>query len=134
MPKSVISLYSKLQDMLQQTASVTSSFSGSKDPNVKKYRFELQKAVNITVNSISANSGEGLLEKIYRFQCLLGGKSVDVMGKAVNTTQHPQAKLYILAHFHSDCPILVPMYLQKSSEMTDTDYMRYSYCHIPANT
>ena len=94
MPKSVISLYSKLQDMLQQTASVTSYFSGSKDPNVKKYRFELQKAVNITVNSISANSGEGLLEKIYRFQCLLGGKSVDVMGKAVNTTQHPQAKLY----------------------------------------
>lgn len=94
MPKSVVSLYSKLQDMLQQTSSVTNSFSGSKDPNVKKYRFDLQKAVNITVNSISANSGEGLLEKIHRFQFLLGGKSVDVMGKAVNTTRHPQAKLF----------------------------------------
>lgn len=94
MPKSVISLYSKLQDILQHTSSATKTLSESKDPNVKKYRFDLQKAVNTTVNSISANSGEGIREKISRLKQLLGGQPVDVMGKAVNTQQHPEARLF----------------------------------------
>lgn len=94
MPKSVVVQYTKLQQMLLDSASSTKSLSESKVPATKKYRFELQKAINITVNSISANSGEGLIEKIGRLRTLIGGQSVDVMGKPVNTAEHPEAKLY----------------------------------------
>ena len=94
MPKSVISSYAKLQGVLSRTFSSTISLSESKDPTIKKYRFELQKAINITVNSISANSGEGLREKINRLRNLLAGQAVDVMGKPVNTAKHPEARLY----------------------------------------
>ena len=94
MPKSMVSYYSKLQDNLVQTSSFIASFAGSKDPATKKYRFDLQKAVNITINSISASSGESLIEKINRLQALLGGQSVDVMGKSVNVSRHPEARLY----------------------------------------
>lgn len=94
MPKSVILEYTKRQKLLSDTLSSTTSFSESKDPATKKYRFELQKAINITVNSISANSGEGLIEKIGRLRALIGGQSVDVMGKSVSISQHPEARLY----------------------------------------
>lgn len=96
MPRSMLSYYAKLQDMLSHTSSSTSSFAGSREPTTKKYRFDLQKAVNTTVNSISASSGESLMEKIHRLQKLFGGQSVDVMGKPVNIAQHqyPEAKLY----------------------------------------
>ena len=94
MPKSVILDYTKRQEMLSNILSSTTSFSDSKDPMKKRYRFELQKAINITVNSISANSGEGLIEKIGRLRALLGGQSVDVMGKPVNVLQYPEARLY----------------------------------------
>lgn len=94
MPKSVVSRYTQLQAMLSQTSSSTNSFQTSKDLTTKKYRFDLQKAINVTVNAISANSGEGLIEKISRLRTLIGGQSVEVMGKLVSIDQHPEAKLY----------------------------------------
>ena len=39
-------------------------------------------------------------------------------------SKYPELGEHILAHFHSSCPILVPLYVQKSSDMTDVDYMR----------
>lgn len=86
--------YSKLQETLAHASSSVGSFTGSKDPATKKYRFDLQKAVTTTINSISASSGESLIEKINRLQALIGGQSVDVMGKSVNVAQHPEARLY----------------------------------------
>lgn len=86
--------YTKRQEMLSKTLSSTSSFSNSKDSTTKRYRFELQKAINITVNSVSANSGEGLIDKITRLSTLIGGQSVDVMGKQVDVSHHPEARLY----------------------------------------
>lgn len=94
MPKSMISSYAKLQDALVRTISSVSSFAGSKDPMTKKYRFDLQKAVNTTINSISANSGESLIEKINQLQSLIGGQTVHVMGKTVSISGHPEARLY----------------------------------------
>ena len=31
---------------------------------------------------------------------------------------------HMLAHFHSMCPCLVPLYIHKTSDMTDTDLMK----------
>ena len=94
MPKSVVSQYTKLQDMISSTILKTNSLSTSKDPVIRRYRFELQKAVTCTVNSISASSGEDLIHKIGKLRTLIGGHSIDVMGKSINVGQHPEAKLY----------------------------------------
>ena len=94
MSNAAITFYTELQNMLSSTSTQTISFSGSRDSDIKKYRFDLQKAINITINSISANSGEVLIDKITKLRRLLGGQSVNVMGKAVDTSRHPQAKLY----------------------------------------
>ncbi len=91
MPKSMVPRYTKLQDMLSTTSLSTNSLSTSQDPSTKKYRFELQKNINIIVNSVSANSGEGLIDKISKLKNLMGGKT---MGKSVSISQHPEAKLY----------------------------------------
>lgn len=37
---------------------------------------------------------------------------------------HPVVGEHVLAHFHSVCPILVPMYIRKSGDMTEADHMR----------
>jgi len=86
--------YKTLQKMLSSTSSATTSLTGAKDSKVKKYRFDLQKAINITINSISANSGEGLTEKITHLRALMEGRQVSVMGKQVDIGQHPEARLY----------------------------------------
>ena len=94
MSKSVTSLYTKLQDLLLNTSSSTNNLSSSKDPNIKRYRFELQRVASGTVNSISATSGEELMEKIITLRSLIGGQSVDVMGKSISIGGHSEARLY----------------------------------------
>jgi nucleoporin GLE1 len=90
----MVAYYTKLQETLAHVCSSVKSFAGSKDPTVKKYRFDLQKAVNTTINSISASSGESLIDKISKLRALIGGQSLDVMGKSVSVSQHPEARLY----------------------------------------
>jgi nucleoporin GLE1 len=36
----------------------------------------------------------------------------------------PEVGELLLAHFHSMCPCLVPLYIQKTSDMTEVDYMK----------
>ena len=160
--------YSSLHDKLSQTITTCTSLTSAKDPALKKYRFDLQKAVTGTINSVSSNSGEGLIEKIVHLKRLLSGQSVHVGTKSVSIGYHPDAKLYccnllaakivkqgedqvasntqaafplaalaigvwtdfedvgdcILAHFYSVCPVLVPMYVSKSTAMSEADYMK----------
>ena len=94
MPESQVELYSDLQDKLSQADAATKSFTTSQDPAVKKYRFQLQKAVTMTVNSISANSGEDLRDKISRLQRLLRGDTIEAVGRPLSIRNHPAAKMY----------------------------------------
>ena len=94
MPRSMLAVYNNLQEKLSKATEVTQEFTSSKDPALKKYRFELQKAITMTVNSISANSGEDLRGKIARLQRLVRGDSIEVMGKPLSIRNHPAAKMY----------------------------------------
>ena len=55
----------------------------------KKYKFDLQKAVNIPVNAISSTSGAHLRDKLTRLGSLLIGNPVEVDNKRIAATQHP---------------------------------------------
>lgn len=79
---------------MAQTINLYKDLAGSKEPLLKKYRFDLQKVITSTVNTISRQSGEHLLEIISKFKRVLSGQQVDVMGKSLSTGQHPHAKLY----------------------------------------
>lgn len=60
------------------------------DPNLKQYRFDLKKAVNIPVNAISAVNAKHLLDKYDRLHNLLAGKPVIVGETQIVATKHPQ--------------------------------------------
>ena len=58
---------------------------------LKVYRFDLQKAVNTPINSISVQSASHIKDKVQRLCNLLDGRPVEVVGKRVSTATHPQA-------------------------------------------
>lgn len=39
-------------------------------------------------------------------------------------SKYPEIGELLLAHFHSTCPCLVPLYVKKTSDMTDVDHMK----------
>ncbi len=61
---------------------------------LKAYRFDLQKAVNTPINSISIQSASHIKDKVQRLCSLLAGRPVEVVGKRVSVTTHPQALNY----------------------------------------
>ncbi|GFT19092.1 nucleoporin GLE1 [Nephila pilipes] len=54
------------------------------DPRNKKYRFELQKAINVPINSLSSNSGSQIKAKINRLLNILSGKIPELKSNDVN--------------------------------------------------
>lgn len=57
---------------------------------VKKYKFDLQKAINMPVNAISSISGSHLRDKLQRVCALLSGQQVEVAGgRRVSAKDHP---------------------------------------------
>ena len=59
---------------------------------MKKYKFELQKAVNTPVNAISRVSGSHLRDKLQRLVSLLSRQQVDIgANKRVSIATHPAA-------------------------------------------
>ena len=91
MPQSMVKVYERLQEGLENAVKSCDSLN---DPQFKKYRFDLQKAVSTPVNAISAQSGEHLYDKIMRLRRLLSGQPVQVAGKTLNIKSHPAARLY----------------------------------------
>ena len=91
MPQSIIEVYGRLQEGLENAVKSCESLN---DPQAKKYRFDLQKAVSTPVNAISAQSGEHLYDKIMRLRKLLSGQPVQVAGKTLTINSHPAARLY----------------------------------------
>ena len=58
---------------------------------MKKYKFELQKAINTPVNAISRVSGAHLLDKLTKLVRLLARQPVDVGTNRVSVAAHPAA-------------------------------------------
>ncbi|XP_060071931.1 mRNA export factor GLE1-like [Ylistrum balloti] len=79
--------YTKLQKDMGKTEELIKPLS---NPESKKLKFDLQKAVNTPINAISPISGEHLREKLKRLLDLLSGQSVEVGSKRVNVGDHPQ--------------------------------------------
>ncbi|KAL4223047.1 Nuclear pore complex nucleoporin component [Mactra antiquata] len=158
--------YTELQEKLKRVEQSTAVLSST--PQLKKYKFDLQKAVNTPINAISTVSGDHLRDKLKRLLLLLSGQQVEVTGRTVSIKQHPQggdfskyliAKMMVkkgdeqvsskhesafalgmvaaglwrevpdigdllLAHFHSQCPYLVPYYIPRQEGQSDEDYFR----------
>lgn len=65
--------------------------------NLKKFRFDCQKAVNTPVNALSSVSGTHIRDKYDKLSKLLRGEKVQVLDTYVTATQHPQGLAYCTA-------------------------------------
>ncbi|KAK7480067.1 hypothetical protein BaRGS_00028704 [Batillaria attramentaria] len=61
---------------------------------MKKLRFDLQRAVNTPINAISPVSSAHLRDKLQRLRALLQGQTVEVSGKRVNPQDVPEGVLF----------------------------------------
>ena len=62
---------------------------------MKKYRFELQKAINTPINAISDTSGSHLRDKLKRVMSMLNGDRLEVAGgKKISIQSHPHAPVF----------------------------------------
>ena len=65
------------------------------NPQVKKFRNDIMKAVNTPVNAVSAQSGRQLLDQLRRLTKLLSGDRVEITGgKLVSIAAIPSGKAY----------------------------------------
>ncbi|CAH2094728.1 unnamed protein product [Euphydryas editha] len=67
------------------------------NPNLKKFRFDCQKAVNTPVNALSSVSGMHMRDKFDKLAKLLRGERVQVLDTYVTASQHPQGLRYCTA-------------------------------------
>lgn len=81
--------YTRLQQKLKDTETAIQVLSSTSQ--LKKLKFDLQKAVNIPVNAISAVSGAHLRDKLQRLLVLLSGQQVEIANKRVSVNEHPAA-------------------------------------------
>ncbi|XP_026494342.2 mRNA export factor Gle1 [Vanessa tameamea] len=65
--------------------------------NLKKFRFDCQKAVNTPVNALSSVSGMHMRDKFDKLAKLLRGEKVQVLDTFVMASQHPQGLHYCTA-------------------------------------
>ncbi|WAR02343.1 GLE1-like protein [Mya arenaria] len=86
--KQYLVLQKKLQEIEESTKVLAST------TELKKLKFDIQKAVNTPINAISAVSGDHLRDKLKRLLTLLSGQPVEVSGKTVSLSKHPQASVF----------------------------------------
>lgn len=65
--------------------------------NLKKFRFDCQKAVNTPINALSSVSGVHIRDKYDKLAKLLRGEKVQVLDTYVMASQHPQGLYYCTA-------------------------------------
>ncbi|XP_011667038.2 nucleoporin GLE1 [Strongylocentrotus purpuratus] len=86
--------YTGLQEKHKVLEESCKGLSKTTDKDVKKYRFDLQKAVNTPINSVSVQSGSHLLDKLHRIKDLLSGLEVQMTNRRVKATQ-PTGVIYV---------------------------------------
>ncbi|XP_078611689.1 uncharacterized protein LOC144882047 [Branchiostoma floridae x Branchiostoma japonicum] len=89
-----IKRYKELQTNLDTCVQSCLPLAKPADSQLKKYAFDLQKAVNTPLNAISSHSASHVTDKLERLCRLLQGQQVEVSDKRVSTTSHPMATLY----------------------------------------
>lgn len=105
--------YTELQNKLQEVEQLTAGFSST--PELKKLKFDIQKAVNTAINAISPVSGEHLRDKLKRLLQLLAGQRVDGAGRQFSLNQHQHAPLF--------CKNLIAkMFVRKGEEQVSSNY------------
>ncbi|XP_050354398.1 mRNA export factor Gle1 [Nymphalis io] len=65
--------------------------------NLKKFKFDCQKAVNTPINALSSVSGTHMRDKFDKLAKLLRGEKVQVLDTFVTASQHPQGLHYCTA-------------------------------------
>lgn len=81
--------YTRLQEQLKKAEEENTTL--FTNPQLKKIKFDIQKAVNTPINNISPVSGEHLRDKLQRLQSLLAGQTVELTGKRFSLSGCPQA-------------------------------------------
>lgn len=66
------------------------------NPELKQFRFDCKKAVNLPVNAITAVSSDHLKDKYNKLNNLLAGKTVVVADSQINATKYPQGMCFNL--------------------------------------
>ncbi|XP_019857032.1 PREDICTED: nucleoporin GLE1-like isoform X1 [Amphimedon queenslandica] len=94
-PKSALQRYEELIEKLEKANTQTATFSKTSDPQMKKYKFSLQKAVNM-VGAVSGQTGSQLLHIVQQIKRLLSGDIIEVSGKRVTVKDHPLARDYCI--------------------------------------
>lgn len=117
MPKSAVGEYKTLQSHLLETSKSLQPFVS--DASSKKYRFDLQKAVTLHVNAISAQSGQQVLDKLVYLRRLLRKQSVEVSGRKVSTNDHPLATLFC-------CNLLAKKFVEQGQVAPKHDIFPYA--------
>lgn len=84
--------YTELQNKLTEAEQSTAVLSST--PELKKLKFDIQKAVNTAINAISPVSGDHLRDKLKRLLQLLSGQTVEGAGRQFTLNQHPQAPMF----------------------------------------
>ncbi|CAH1273773.1 GLE1 [Branchiostoma lanceolatum] len=86
--------YRDLQTNLDNCVQSCLPLAKPSDSQLKKYAFDLQKAVNTPLNAISSHSASHVTDKLGRLCRLLQGQQVEVSDKRVSATSHPLAIVY----------------------------------------
>lgn len=89
------SYYQQLQQFLESYEAQYKEL--IEDVNLKKFRFDCQKAVNTPVNALSSVSGAHIRDKYDKLSKLLRGERVQVLDVYVAATQHSQGLAYCTA-------------------------------------
>ncbi|XP_038054788.1 nucleoporin GLE1-like [Patiria miniata] len=100
--------HNAVMDCCQKLATTT-------DTQLKKYRFDLQKAVNIPVNAISNQSGTHLMDKLQRLKSLLLGEMVNISGRRVSVTRDEASKAFVKN-------LLAKKIVKQSDEQVSSNY------------
>ncbi|KAK3804425.1 hypothetical protein RRG08_006724 [Elysia crispata] len=81
-------------DLLAQVEASIKGFVTNSNPQMKQYRFDLQRAVNTPINAISGLDSHHLRDKLHRLLALLRGQEVKVSGRSVRADRTPEALLF----------------------------------------
>ncbi|XP_013383665.1 nucleoporin GLE1 [Lingula anatina] len=87
-PVKAYEAFVKLQENQKNVEKSYEALTGQ-DPRLKKFKFDLQKAVNLPVNAISKVNGAHLRDKLEKLCSLLAGQPVEVSNKMVKAAEHP---------------------------------------------
>ncbi|RUS77866.1 hypothetical protein EGW08_014379 [Elysia chlorotica] len=81
-------------ELLAQVEASINGFVTNSNPQMKQYRFDLQRAVNTPINAISGVDSHHLRDKLHRLVALLRGEEVKVSGRSVRADRTPEARLF----------------------------------------